>query len=93
MKLACLNDATLSGKVVGILITMNEKKFDFFLAARSITNVVESIAKLEKERLPGRTVIPANLPSPLPSFNKRNPLTYNNSTLLYEQLSNEPILH
>ena len=52
--LVCLNDATLSGKVVGILIIMNEKKFDFFLAARVITNVVESIAQLEKEMLPGR---------------------------------------
>ena len=52
--LVCLNDATLSGKVVGILITMNEKKFDFFLAARVITNVVESITQLEKEMLPGR---------------------------------------
>ena len=27
----------------------------------------------------------------MPSFNVRNPLTYNNSTLLYEQLSTEPI--
>ena len=67
--LVCINDATLSGKVVGILLTMNEKKFDFFLAARTITNVVESIAKLEKERLPGKRVILASLPSPLPSFN------------------------
>ena len=71
--LVCLNDATLSGKVVGILITTNEKKYDFFLAAKAITNVVESVAQLEEAVLPGKTVIPANLSVAVAKFQRKKP--------------------
>jgi len=85
MQYICIYDGTRHARILGWSLSLNETGSDYYIAARGIRNTAEYLSSLEV--LPNNVKFPCFLPSPLPPFDKERPLSYDEATGKYAQIS------
>jgi len=77
------HDGTLNAKVMGFLITKNNKPEDYYFLTRACRNVTEHISSLSHDQLPGSAKLPFALSSPVPPSSRDLPMQYNESAEVF----------